>query len=237
MECHKFVESVCSRSHRLSRPCFKKDFTCRVCEAEDHRQEMKRQRDHKLEIEREIKQKEYARQLTELQDEIAHERRMLRLRSEQDEREKVLRQHQQDLENLRDTVKRTNDASIKGPSPTIAVDLASTIAATHDATMSCAPNTDQTPAKDQNKAGLDNWNSSAGREWEHQKDFEGAHNEALDSLMAMVGLEDVKDKFLSIKSRIDTGIRQNIDMKEERFGAALLGNPGTGARLLSFNIL
>ena len=230
MKCHKIVESVCSRNHRLSQPCFKKDSTCRVCEAEDRRQELKRQRDHKLEIEREFKRKNYAHRLTELQDEIAHERRIVRERSEQNEREKVIRQHQQDLNSLRNTVGRTKNISIKEPSPTITVNHASTTAASLDATPDSAPDAEQVAAKDQDKGGLDICCSSARDEWEHQKEFERAQNETLDSLMNLVGLEDVKDKFLSIKSRVDTAVRQNVDMNEERFGAALLGNPGTGAR-------
>lgn len=47
--------------------------------------------------------------------------------------------------------------------------------------------------------------------------------------MDVVGLRTSKDKFLSIKSRIDTAIRQNVDMEDERFSAALLGNPDAGA--------
>ena len=70
--------------------------------------------------------------------------------------------------------------------------------------------------------------SNAKADWDHQKKFEGAENDALDKLIEMIGLEDVKDRFLSIKARIDTAIRQNIAMEDERFGAALLGNPGTG---------
>jgi len=66
--------------------------------------------------------------------------------------------------------------------------------------------------------------------------LEGARNEAPDSLVDMVGL-DVNDKFLSIKSRIDTAVRQNIDMKDKRFSAALIGNLGTGAPWLSYMVL
>ena len=36
--------------------------------------------------------------------------------------------------------------------------------------------------------------SSAKKQWEHFKRYEGAKNEALDDLMGMIGLEDVKDK-------------------------------------------
>ena len=89
-------------------------------------------------------------------------------------------------------------------------------------------------AKDPAKNNLEIWSLGARDEWEHQKEFECAKNEALDSLMDMIGLEDVKDKFLSIKSKVDTAVRQNVDMKGERFGAALLGNPGTGARSLAY---
>ena len=42
------------------------------------------------------------------------------------------------------------------------------------------------------------------------------------------GLESVKQQFLAIKAKVDTVVRQNVSLKGERFGAALLGNPGTG---------
>jgi hypothetical protein len=43
-----------------------------------------------------------------------------------------------------------------------------------------------------------------------------------------LGLESVKERFLSIKTKVDTVVRQNVSLEGERFGAALLGNPGTG---------
>ncbi|KAF1989215.1 P-loop containing nucleoside triphosphate hydrolase protein [Aulographum hederae CBS 113979] len=70
--------------------------------------------------------------------------------------------------------------------------------------------------------------SAAKNDWEYQKSFEGAKNQSIESLMDMVGLESVKRKFLEIKARVDVAVRQGIDLKDERFGAALLGNPGTG---------
>jgi hypothetical protein len=198
---------------------------------------MKRQRDHKLEVERELKQKEYARQLAELQDEIAHERRILKDRSEQGEREKVLRQYQHDLANLRDAANRVKNTTVGDGSVPPPGNLASTAAASRDATTNPTLDTKPVALEDQVKEDLSPWTSSAKDEWEHQKKLEGARNEALDSLMKMIGLEDVKDKFLSIKSKVDTAIRQNVDMKDERFGATLLGNPGTGTRSLSSMIL
>jgi hypothetical protein len=47
----------------------------------------------------------------------------------------------------------------------------------------------------------------------------------------LLGLEEVKQQFLSIKAKVDTVVRQNVSLKDERFGAVLLGNPGTGKDL------
>lgn len=229
MECHKTTESICSRNHKLSRPCFKKDYGCGLCQEEDRIREQRRQRDQKLELEREMKQKEYARQLTEVQDEIAHQRRILKVQSEQDERVRFLGQQQQDLKSLRDTVARVQHKRKKDPPPTSAISQAATTTALADVHSGPAPNANQVVMDNQSKSDVSTWNSTARDEWEHQKELEGAENEALDSLMDMIGLEDVKDKFLSIKSKIDTAVCQNVDVSKERFGAVLLGNPGTGS--------
>lgn len=46
--------------------------------------------------------------------------------------------------------------------------------------------------------------------------------------MEMIGLEDVKAQVLKIKAKVETSIRQGNDLKNERLGLVLLGNPGTG---------
>jgi hypothetical protein len=48
------------------------------------------------------------------------------------------------------------------------------------------------------------------------------------------GLEAVKQQFLDIKAKVDTVVRQNVSLKGERYGAVLLGNPGTG-KFLNYN--
>lgn len=227
MECHKTTESICSRNHKLTRPCFKKDYACGVCQAEDRRREERRQRDQKLELEREMKQKEYARQLSEVQDEIAHQRRILKDQSEQDERVRFLGQQQQDLKSLRDTVGRVQNKGKKDTPPTSTMSQATSTPAPTVHPVP-APDTDQVVVPNQSGNDPSAWNPSAKDEWEHQKELEGAENQALDALMDMIGLEDVKDKFLSIKSKVDIAVCQNVDVSKERFGAVLLGNPGTG---------
>ena len=73
--------------------------------------------------------------------------------------------------------------------------------------------------------------SPAEKEWDRQKEQENASNDAIDSLMAMTGLQEVKNQFLRIKAKIDTALRQNTTFNKERFGIVLLGNPGTGKLL------
>ncbi|KAI9764249.1 MAG: hypothetical protein M1839_005972 [Geoglossum umbratile] len=206
----------------ISWQCFQKGASCRVCDEEVRRLEKKRQRDHRLDAERQAKQREYARQLVDIEDEMAHERRIQRDRIEQDEREKTLQQRRKDLASLIAAKSHTNHGEITqwhqssngGSNPDQA----------NRSTSTPKPVVTQT----REKADLSFLNLSAKGEWERQKEFEGQQNAALDELMDMIGLEDVKEQFLSIKGLVDTAVRQNIDMKDERFGAALLGNPGTG---------
>ena len=73
--------------------------------------------------------------------------------------------------------------------------------------------------------------SGAKAEWERQKEMEGAVNDALDSIMEMTGLEKVKEQVLSIKTKVDTALRQGTSLLNERFNVAMLGNPGTGMSL------
>ena len=78
-------------------------------------------------------------------------------------------------------------------------------------------------------------NSSPSKtEWQRQKDQENAQNPAIDAIMEMIGLEDVKEKILRIKAKVETAMRQNTDLKKERLGLVLLGNPGTGMELFLY---
>ena len=65
-------------------------------------------------------------------------------------------------------------------------------------------------------------------EWQRQKRVENATNDAIDAIMAMIGLKEVKIRILAIKAKTDIVKRQKTDMKKERLGMVMLGNPGTG---------
>lgn len=51
---------------------------------------------------------------------------------------------------------------------------------------------------------------------------------AWEEIMAMTGLKKVKEHVRKLKAKVESSIRQNIDLKEERFGAVFMGNSGTG---------
>lgn len=78
------------------------------------------------------------------------------------------------------------------------------------------------------RKGQNRRDSPAKEEWEGQKSVENATNGAIDAVMDMVGLEEVKLQILKIKAKIDASVRQNSDIKEDRLNVAFLGNPGTG---------
>lgn len=70
--------------------------------------------------------------------------------------------------------------------------------------------------------------SVAEAQWEHQKTVFGAKNDAIDDIMRMGGLEKVKEKVLDIKDQVDVANSQGTSLKDMRFNASMLGNPGTG---------
>jgi Cdc6-like AAA superfamily ATPase len=219
------VSSKCSNNHKVSRRCYDKAAAiCQKCEATRLAQEKRRQRDHQLDEERQAKQRKYLSSLLEIEDEIEHQKRLLSSRTEEAEQTAAIAQKKKDLQNLKNRVANP----VKPAKAPTDYQPTTSAAASSSSTKSSgsAPRPDQ-PVKDGDN--LPDWDDSEARDdWEHQKRVDGAKSEAMDTLMSMVGLESVKEQFLGIKSKIDMLVRQGVPLSGERFGAALLGNPGTG---------
>lgn len=129
-----------------------------------------------------------------------------------------------DLENLK---KRVAELAKQPKTPTESRQAAPAAASTSKSKSAEPIRRPDQPGKEDNNA--PDWDESEARDdWEHQKRVDGAKSEAMDTLMAMVGLESVKEQFLGIKNKIDTLVREGVPLSGERSGAALLGNPGTG---------
>ncbi|KAG4281258.1 hypothetical protein FPRO06_10163 [Fusarium proliferatum] len=156
-------------------------------------------RDLELERTRQEAQDKYRLELQEIEDEIDHRRRTMKYESEEKKQADELKQKKEELESLRQA--ESNKKKMK-------------------ATQKASPPPQTVPQFDPI--------SSAANEWKNMKEAEGARNAALDKLMGMIGLESVKDQILSIKSTVDTKIRQGFSLGDERWSCSLLGNPGTG---------
>jgi len=247
MDCEAIISSVCPNNHKTTRKCHHQAAVhCRKCEAAVRAQEKKRQRDHKLDEERQAKQRAYLARLVEIEDEIEHQKRVLKEQAEEKDRDQALKQKKQDLHKLQDKIKGARNISAPSSSTSNTASTPPTATpgqqsvSTANATLAQQDNTtsDAASASSDREQDQPDWDMSEARDdWEWQKKYEGAENEALDSLVAMIGLESVKEQFLAIKAKVDAVVRQNVSLKGERFGAALLGNPGTGkttvARLYS----
>lgn len=213
--CPHKVERVCDRGHKLKMPCHMRNDKCKTCAKEDLETERRLKRDLKLEAERQAREAAYKRELEEIQDEIDHERRTIRYRRDEEEQRSTLTQQRADLAALKETKERI----LKAPKPQAKQQMSGSF-----------PGPDPpTPPTEANSAdGLEALPDGPAQEWKYLKHFEGARSEPLDELMGMIGLEEVKSEFLSVKSRVDTAIRQDVSLDKERFGCSMLGNPGTG---------
>lgn len=217
MPCPHHVERSCDRGHKLKMPCHMRNNKCRTCAQEDLETERRVKRDLKLEAERQAREAAYKRELTEIQDEIDHERRIIRYHQDEEEQQRTLVQQRADLAALKKTAERVLNTpkaqakqSMPGSGPGSGLDPP-------------ALSTDEDSLDD-----IQGLPDCASQEWKYLKQYEGAKSEPLDGLMGMIGLEEVKSEFLSVKSKVDTAIRQGISLEKERFGCSMLGNPGTG---------
>lgn len=232
--CTALIKSSCPEKHTIRRKCHDTAAAvCQKCQAEARKKEVRRQRDHKLEQERETKQKAYAKELADVLAEIEHEQRRRKADMDDQEHQNVLAQHRRDLEQLRNTKKpatfpQTAGGSQDHSSNKTHTNQQLTPSRSSSPVLNSRDNTN-TKTGDGNTGLSTSWDQSNARDdWDYQKNLEGQDNKALDALIGMIGLESVKQKFLDIKAKVDAMLRQGVSLKDERFGAALLGNPGTG---------
>jgi hypothetical protein len=194
MQCKAILTSRCAKNHKVTRKCHDKAAAiCRKCEAEARAAEARRQRDHKLDQERQTNQARYAAKLAEIEDEIEHQRQLLSSRAEEQERRNALTQKRQDLENMKKKAK----APVIAPEPS--VHATSTSVKSHEAkrlesgsrspqsSANTSPPIPDRPNSDEDGSKTDWDKSTARNDWEEQKELWGAENEALDSLMPMIG--------------------------------------------------
>lgn len=235
MDCINVVESTCPKKHRYRWKCYKgTPNSCPTCDDEARLEDEKKQRDFELELKRQENQREHAKKVAAVEQQIQGQIQAIKDMAEAKERQNVLVQKIQDLKELREKAELTAgkiDPQGQAPqshpsSPLQSSQIPNSHTGTPPDKKTQVENSIE--AKSNGDSQIQARESAARDEWERQKTVEGQSNKSLDSLMGMIGLEEVKEKFLSIKAKVDTVVRQNTSLKDERLSASLLGNPGTG---------
>ncbi|KAL6694498.1 P-loop containing nucleoside triphosphate hydrolase protein [Trichoderma pleuroticola] len=208
--CTKMMKKTCERGHNIKYLCGKENQGCKSCAKEDEEMRRRIQRDLDMEKKRQERQDKYQRDLQEIDDEIDHHRRVMKYEQEEADQAKELAEKKSHLESLRQTKARME---------------ASKAAASKQKNAS-----EKEQEKSQQKRPSPNYTDLdlPAQEWEDMKRDDGAHNDALDDLMGLIGLESVKREFLLVKTNVDTKIRQGVALSDTRLSCSLLGNPGTG---------
>ncbi|PNY26752.1 NFX1-type zinc finger-containing protein 1 [Tolypocladium capitatum] len=206
-KCQQLISKTCARQHQTQVPCCRQQDGCHKCIQEDKEQELQIRRDLDLEAERQKRQAAYVKELSEIHAELDLQRRIIRYEAEEEEQKKTISQHTADLEALKETRNRIH------------------VQKQHTKKSQEAPGQGNESGKPDNESTLP---GTSKDDWEHMKKFEGAKSKPLDTLMDMIGLEDVKRAFLSIQTKVNTSLRQGVSLATERLSCSLLGNPGTG---------
>jgi hypothetical protein len=163
-------------------------------------------RDLELERKRLDQLAKYREQLESAEVELEYNRRRIQYMKEEEDQKKDLAQKKKDAKNLSAVVSRMQEEKEVN-------EKQAAVRATADLKPHKSKADPVEPAE---------------KDWEWLKTHHGADSEALDKLMSMIGLNDVKQEFLSVKNKVDTLLRQRASLACERFNCSMLGNPGTG---------
>ncbi|KIJ57325.1 hypothetical protein M422DRAFT_73113 [Sphaerobolus stellatus SS14] len=209
MDCEFMMPFTCVAGHRQSYKCCRgPPNSCRKCDEETKRAEKRKQQEL-----------EHQRKLAEIEDEISRSRE-----SEQDvttakERADALQQKKNDLIKLR---QRQAQRALSSSSPPHLSHPSS------DSGQPAVLTGNSSLLSSRNQKVAEPLPSPARADWERRKRMEGVEDDAIDSIMAMTGLEEVKRQVLRILDKVQTASRQETDVKGERLNVVMLGNPGTG---------
>lgn len=207
------MDKLCERQHKTKVSCTKQNDGCHRCIQEDKEMERRARRDLQLEEDRRRREETYTKELQAIQDELEHQRRISTYQAKEEERKQTLEQTRADLAAMKDMqAKRQQQTSLKAA----AEEAAAAARAGTEGQASHASSTEPDCL------------GGAHAEWQFMKESEGVQSKPLEQLMEMIGLEEVKQAFLSIKSKVDTALRQGVSLASERFSCSMLGNPGTG---------
>ncbi|KAF5389873.1 hypothetical protein D9757_003572 [Collybiopsis confluens] len=255
MPCDVIVQSTCPQNHHQKWKCSQgAPPSCRKCDQEAAEFKRKQQQALDIQLKRDAQKAQYERELKELNDKIAAEIQTTKDTEDERQRQEALELKRKDLEQIRaqnasklsnlqslfsgfrssmfpTTSSSTSSSQTSAPSPLTPTSPSSSLPPAQSHPLSSALSTSsfagpsvQTSATPSTRAPP----SASELEWQRRKKFDGASNDAIDDLMKLTGLEEVKEQVLTIKDKIDLAARQGTSISNERFNVCMLGNPGTG---------
>lgn len=233
MQCQYILHDQCPKGHKKSWKCHKPPpKACTRCEEDAKRLQDEKQRALEIQEKRDRDAKEHLVHMAKLDAMLDIERQRIKDAQTSHERGVAIRQKEQDIEKARALADGEYHASPQPQPQSAHIDAADPSIRPAPATLA-HPKSDKPAlapdsAEPMTHERLTRRESPAKQEWDRQKKMENASNDAIDSMMDMVGLEEVKLQILKIKAKIDVSVRQNSDIKEDRLNVAFLGNPGTG---------
>ena len=244
MQCDKVKNKKCPNGHVQQWKCSKgPPSTCGKCDRERALAEKKQQEQFALQMKRDAEEQAHAHQMAELDAELVREREQARATRQAEERKHALEQKRLDVQAAISQAYSAVPPSAPVPStptippPTQNNSIFQSISNFLPSWVPSAPPSGATSSTQPNSSAnvpsapkvMVPKPSAARDDWQYQKFANGVQSPAIDAIMSMTGLEDVKKQVLSIRNKVDTSIRQGTDLKGERFNVSMLGNPGTGA--------
>ena len=210
------IQDNCPVMHTISWKCYQgRPASCSICNRLAKRLEKQAALDIKAKEDREKAQREHDMKMVELEAKLQYQQEALKDKQAQKDREMEIKRKEKEIEAAKKKIKEAEEAKkAKEAAKAIANALSPNPA-------QGAPSAPPPPRQV--------FPSPARDKWEDQKRVNGEENEAIDKIMDMTGLEQVKEKILRIKGNLDTMRRQGVAIDKERNNLVLLGNPGTGA--------
>ncbi|KFZ12367.1 hypothetical protein V502_07117, partial [Pseudogymnoascus sp. VKM F-4520 (FW-2644)] len=235
--CMAALKQLCSKGHSQMWKCDQgtsAPVSCQKCEQERKEAERSARKAAEDQQQRDAKTQKHLREVAKIQEDIDEITQSMKDKRLDDDHKIVLAQKKKDLVAAKALSNRTmNESSVPRLSTTRSESDESSAQPAPSSTLGNQVTSTLGPSRkkisqDHIKTCLVHNVSASKTEWQRQKDQENASNPAIDKIMEMIGLEEVKSQILRIKSKVDTSIRQGTDLKNERLGLVLLGNPGTG---------
>jgi hypothetical protein len=233
----------CSKGRSQSWQCHASaPLACGKCERDRKEVEKSAQRALEEKRKRDEKNQKYLKEVAKVEEEMEQMNQKMRDARLDSEQNAILAEKRMDLAAARERANMAQNSRQEDP-PGIYKDDKSN--PTNLPLNKCSqippgpvtsPSVHQAKLREHIKTAVEHNKSPSMTEWQRQKDQENAHNRAVDKIMEMIGLENVKAQVLGIKAKVETSIRQDTDLRKERLGLVLLGNPGTGIFFVhSFN--